>query len=566
MFKKLKLKPYLLLVFACVILLAAMITALSAAGLLEIRKNMQDYIDNTLGAEAAVKTCRIEANVAARDLREMVITDNVDDYSKFIDQIYESQKTIKEQIALFKAAHGEEDGLAQKYDDAFQKWFLIAESVISQLEQGKKDNAADIILNQCSPALNTLVSIVKEIDQTITEEKLRAENFNELTIRFFIIASLSLFLVSLIISIIFAVRTTANIVLTTNRIKDAVIELSKGNLNIKINYEAENEFGELAERMNFSFEELSKYISAINYGMTEFAGGNFTCKCPVKFLGDFSHIQYSIEQFQVKMNDTLVELDTASSHVNAGAGQVAGAAQALAEGASEQAVSVEEVTASIAEISHQIFQTSDFAMTADSLGQQAREVVEKSRTEMKQMLQAIKDIAEASENIQQIVNVIHDIAFQTNVMALNAAVEAARAGSAGQGFAVVADAVRNLARKSAEAAKDTTALIESSLLRVENGKKLAVSTNAAFDEVAINAEKILDMVAKIAGASEDQASSISRISQSMNQISDVVQMNSATSEESAAASQELSGQAGIMKSLISQFQLIQRGTDKDTVL
>lgn len=560
MFKKMRLKSYLLMVFSTIIVLAAMITTLSIVGLFQIRNNTQVFIDNPLSAELAVKTCRIEANVAARDLREMVLTDQTDDYSTFTNRIYAGQNTIKEQIVLFKKAHGEEDGLAKKYEDSFNAWFGIAERAIVSLEQGDKEQAKEIILNECSPALNQMVAIVKEIDGEIAKDKLNTEKFNELTIWFFIIAVLSFFGISLIASLCFAAKTTKSIVSSTNELKHSVTELSKGNLETYVDYEANNEFGELATLMNFSFKELAKYISAIDFGMTEFAQGNFTTSCPVEFLGDFHHIQLSIEHFQRIMNHTLVELDMAAIQVNNGAEQVSGGAQALAQGTAEQAGSVEMLSANIAEISAQIAQSTEFSTNANSLGQRAGEVVQRSQAEMKQMLKAIKDIAAASVNIQKIIKTIEDIAFQTNILALNAAVEAARAGSAGKGFAVVADEVRSLAQKSAEAAKSTTELIENSLRQVSNGEKLAVSTDIAFDEVARNAQEILGMVENIAHTSQEQSTYINRISQGVQQISAVVQTNSATSEESAAASEELSGQAGVMKSLISQFQLIKESS------
>lgn len=336
---------------------------------------------------------------------------------------------------------------------------------------------------------------------------------------------------------------------------DAVTALSKGDLKAHMDYKGDNEFGELAEKMNFSFAELDRYVNAIDFGMGEFSKGNFTCESPIQFLGDFKSIQASMERFQQKMNDTLVDLEVASSQVSAGSSQVADGAQALAQGATEQASSVQELSATIADISEHISNTADFSKQANELGVQAGSVVERSKEEMSHMIDAIRDIATASENIQKIIKAIDDIAFQTNILALNAAVEAARAGNAGKGFAVVADEVRNLAQKSAEAAKNTTELIENSLEHVAKGEKLAESTGEAFTEVAKFSDDILAMVAKIADASQEQALSISQISQGVDQISSVVQMNSATSEQSAAASEELSGQAVFMKSLIEQFQL-----------
>lgn len=337
---------------------------------------------------------------------------------------------------------------------------------------------------------------------------------------------------------------------------EQIRKLSKGELNLEFSTKyVTTDMIEIKESLEKSVNELKTYIQAIDYGMNEFAKGNFAIECPITFLGEFANIQKSIDVFRDKMSETLTELDMASAQVNLGANQVSNGAQLLAQGSVEQSSSVEELSATIAEISNQISQTAEYSKTADKLGKEAGKVVKRSQDEMKQMMKAIKDIATASENIHNIIKVIDDIAFQTNILALNAAVEAARAGNAGKGFAVVAEEVRNLAQKSAEAAKDTTELIGKSLEHVHNGEKLAISTDEAFDEVAKDAEDILDMVSKIAIACDEQSVSIEQISVAIEQISSVVQMNSATSEESAAASEQLSGQANVMKSLIDQFQL-----------
>ena len=555
MFNKVKLKKYLIGMFAAIILMSAVITAAGVFGILQQRSGMRTLVYEDQAADSAVKTCRIKANVAARDLREMLITEDQTKRATMKANIEDSLNAIPEQIALFKKTHGEEDGLAAQYEAAFNDWIEIANRALTAIETGHERQAQTIILNECSPALNKMVEIVKNIDDTTTKDIEETENKLKTMNRIYLIVLLGVFVAVVIFSMSMALQATRNITGITAKIMDAVTALSKGDLKAHMDYKGDNEFGELAEKMNFSFAELDRYVNAIDYGMGEFSKGNFTCDSPIQFLGDFKSIQASMERFQQKMNDTLVDLEVASSQVSAGSSQVADGAQALAQGATEQASSVQELSATIADISEHISNTADFSKQANELGVQAGSVVERSKEEMSHMIDAIRDIATASENIQKIIKAIDDIAFQTNILALNAAVEAARAGNAGKGFAVVADEVRNLAQKSAEAAKNTTELIENSLEHVAKGEKLAESTGEAFAEVAKFSDDILAMVAKIADASQEQALSISQISQGVDQISSVVQMNSATSEQSAAASEELSGQAVFMKSLIEQFQL-----------
>ena len=230
-------------------------------------------------------------------------------------------------------------------------------------------------------------------------------------------------------------------------------------------------------------------------------------------------------------------------------------AQSLAQGATEQASSLEELSASIADISERVKNNADYAEKAKSLTAEAQVIMQGSVSDMELARQAMDEISSTSKNISKVIKTIDDIAFQTNILALNAAVEAARAGAAGKGFAVVADEVRNLSQKSAEAAKNTTALIESSIEAVEKGSKLVNKTSEGFAQVAVKAEASGKLVDEISAQAQEQASAISQIAIGIEQVSSVVQMNSATSEESAAASEELSSQAEVLKALVDQFKL-----------
>ena len=555
MFQRLKLRSYLFLVFITMICLSAITAGVGIFGLLNTKNQMDNLINKTLTADTAVKDCRIETNVAARILREMLITDNTSDYPSMKEQIQGNLDNINQQIVIFKQSHGEADGLAAKYEDAFTTWFEIANRAIAEIEKGNKDTAKKIILEECSPALSNMVNIVTEIDNITTQERQVQENQTTVMLNLFLISLIITVALAAAFGFYYAFTTTNKITGVVGKIRDAVNELSKGNLDTKIGYQAKNEFGELSEKMDFSFRELRHYVKEVDKCMVQFSKGDFTYESSLQFLGDFAHIQQAINDFQTKMNSTLQEMESVSNRVSVGSEQVEQAARELANGATSQASSVQELSATIAEITRHISDTAEYSRQADVLGKETESVVEKSQHEMKQMVQAINDISVASESIQKIIKAIDDIAFQTNILALNAAVEAARAGSAGKGFAVVAGEVRNLAQKAAEAAQSTTELIENSLMHVAHGKELAASTNDAFGEVTYKSREILGMIGKIAQASNEQAKSMSQISEGVNQISAVVQMNSASSEESAASSQKMAEQASLMKSLLDQFEL-----------
>ncbi len=259
------------------------------------------------------------------------------------------------------------------------------------------------------------------------------------------------------------------------------------------------------------------------------------------------------------MNDAMSNINTASEQVASGARQVSDSSMALSQGATEQASSIEELTASIEEISTQTKQNANNANQANELAENAKVNAMQGNSQMKDMLKAMDEINDSSSNINKIIKVIDEIAFQTNILALNAAVEAARAGQHGKGFAVVAEEVRNLAARSANAAKETTDMIEGSIKKVEGGTKIANETAQALGRIVEGVAKVANLVSDIAIASNEQAASISQINQGIMQVSQVVQSNSSTSEEGAAASEELSSQAELLKEQVSRFKLKKTG-------
>ena len=274
-----------------------------------------------------------------------------------------------------------------------------------------------------------------------------------------------------------------------------------------------------------------------------------------EYPGQLMPIKTNIEYLLQNLNATMSEILNASDQVSAGAEQVSVGSQSLAQGATEQASAVQELSATINEIDTSAQNSAETAKTAKEKVDMAANQVQISNDLMQEMRQAMDDIYSGQRDIGQIIDTIENIAFQTNILALNAAVEAARAGSAGKGFAVVADEVRSLASKSDQAAKQSKAIIESSLSHVERGKALTEDVGVNMQKTVSYASEVSKYIEEVTNNSIAEAASIEQLTTGVDQISAVVQTNSATSEESAAASEELSSQAVMMKQLIQKFKL-----------
>ncbi|WP_312502045.1 methyl-accepting chemotaxis protein [Lacrimispora sp.] len=338
----------------------------------------------------------------------------------------------------------------------------------------------------------------------------------------------------------------------------AAAGIASGDLDIQMEVKSKDEIGVLSKTFMEMAENLNFIIQDINDVLGEMSRGNFKVmtKNEEKYTGAYRHILEAMHNIRLTLSDTLSEIDQASEQVSTGASQVSDASQALSQGATEQASSIEELSAAISEISERVKENASNALEANSLSLEACEGMLESNQKMRDLISAMNEIASTSGEINKIIKTIDDIAFQTNILALNAAVEAARAGSAGKGFAVVADEVRNLASKSAEAAKNTTALIENSISAIGNGTKIADETAKALRLVVEKSNISSVRVAEIAEASASQSDALVQITTGIDQISAVVQTTSATSEESAATSEELTAQALNLKSLVGKFQLM----------
>ncbi len=340
------------------------------------------------------------------------------------------------------------------------------------------------------------------------------------------------------------------------KISEAGKEVAGGNFDVEIHYPQQDEIGELSRSISEVIGRSKKIVFDLRDRLDAMAGGNFTENLESEeYVGDYAPLLESLKHIQEDMNKTLQEVHASSVQVLSSAEQVNTGAQSLSQGATEQASSIEELSANMQDISHSIQASTKTAGEAYKLQGEAGVAVLQSNEKMEEMRKAMDDITAKSNEISKIIKTIDDIAFQTNILSLNAAIEAARAGAAGKGFAVVADEVGNLAQKSAKAAQNTGLLIEETIEAVEKGAKITEETAESLNSVSKSTEEVNTLIEKISAASSKDLEGITSLNQGLQQISSVVQANSATAEQSAAASEELTGQANKMNELVERFQL-----------
>ena len=501
--------------------------------------NMVHYIENVTVADQAVKICRINVNAAARNIREMALDDDTSSYAGYEKTVEKLLKEVDSELKNLKGTGIIPDSDYEEYSSALSDWGNIGYSIIEKIKSGDKEKAVDEIMNDCTPALNKAVEIAIRLDDVTDQESSRAAR----TTFTFAIAGIVCIIVCLFLAWILTKKTGKKVLDTIleplRAVEDVAKELTEGNLHSTLDYRSEDEIGRLAHSMRKSIRIL----------------GNFDVKPEVEWRGDFVGILNSFMQFEESIGETIRGIQNVSNEVSSAADQVASSSNDLADGATNQAAVVEELTATVAGVSEQVENNSKSAKEISGRVDELGNAILESNGKMHEMVDSMHEINEASKEIDKIIATINEIASQTNLLALNASIEAARAGEAGKGFAVVANQVNSLADQSAQAAKESAMLIETSVKAVEKGMVIAGQTAAQLEDVAENSKIITEEVTNIAETLETQTTEIRQINEGIEQINDVVQTNSATSEECAAASQEMSSESENLREMIRKFKV-----------
>lgn len=447
------------------------------------------------------------------------------------------QKEVEKLLELYKQMEGPRD------------------QVLELIQEGKREDGFQVYIDEYSPALTKTtnqVAVVVEASIKDAEDSLNEGiNVSKRIIMMILILAVS----SILFSIILGIMITKSVVKPVYEVKKAANSISNGYLDVQIEYDAKDELGQLANDIRNTAEALSLYVSEIRTGMLSLGSGKLNYQSDVTYKGDFVEVGEALRSISKMLRESMMQIGSSAEQVSSSAEQVSNGAQTLAQGASEQASSIEELAVSINEIAESVQENAQNAVKSSQLADEVGISLEKSDEQMKELLESIQLIKKNSSEITGIIKEIEDIAFQTNILALNASVEAARAGEAGRGFSVVAGEVRRLASKTTEASKVTAGLIEKNTEAVNAGMQAVDSAAHTMKKTVVGAREVNQMVDKISGISVQQAEAISQIRRSVEMISDIVQGNTATSEESAAASEELSAQAEILKELVEQFEV-----------
>ncbi len=406
--------------------------------------------------------------------------------------------------------------------------------------------------------LNVLVGLLDEVVEqgtNLSNESTAQMRRTIVIMHITSIVGLSLALICLISLVLYVLRKIVKPILMITRKSKP---LQEGHLELDLNYKEKDEMGDLAETLEKSMGRIRTYVEDINRMMSQLSSGNFDVEVQEPFIGDFRSIEESLSSFTSSMSSVLANINHAEQKVSGNAAQLSGGAQALAQGATEQASAVQQLYATLDELSKGAEDNVKTAAHAQENARLTGDQVTLSSHQMEDMVAAMEDISAASREIGKIIATIENIAFQTNILALNAAVEAARAGTAGKGFAVVSSEVRSLATQSDQAAKATKELIENSVQAAERGSRIVGEVSQTLNqtlELVMQSNKEIRVIAE---AVEREATSIAQVTDGISQISSVVQTNSASSEESAAVSNELFDQVKVLQEQTRRFRLKHR--------
>ena len=566
--KNLKISKKIICTFAVVLLLTFVLGVVSLISTNNIASTSDNYVNISIPALSNLEEARRYIRIFQANILKAVCTDNKADLDKYVEEINTDRGAFFSHLDSFLEYDPQFSDKVENIHTIMDDAASIREKIIESSAKFTYESnleAYSLYLNDYEPNLTEVTSILENLTTELGEAINTRYNNAQSTKTFNIIIIITVVVVAAVLVVVLTVILTKAIVPPITQIVDSMNLIANGLLKEAdgtITYRSKDEIGVLAHAARKVIRFFQNVLPSISDVCRNYGNGNFNCTCEnyESYVGETSEIRDSLMYVRDNLSAALANVDQASNQLLSGAGEVASGAQSLAQGATEQASSIQELSETITSISDAIKENSENAAEASEKANAAGTEVQEVNTMMSELVSAMHEISEFSGETKKIVKTIEDIAFQTNILSLNAAIEAARAGAAGKGFAVVAEEVRNLAGKSAEAAKNTTRIIESTVNSIVSGNQLCAEVAEKMKKVGETAGNVTVINNKIADSSKKAADSIVKVTIGVDQISNVVQTNSATSEQSAAASEELSNQANMLKELVKKFSLYNPST------
>ena len=559
--RNMKLKFRLLLSYAMVIAICLSASIAALFMLNRIGDNLSSFYRNNYTVTINVWLAKREMQAARGDILNAILESDVEESAEYIDKAKESLRNMRATFPVIRNSFKGDIAMVDRVDKRLQEAIVYRDKVFALVETGKTDEAYEVMKSSYIPVLNQMADLLQQIADVAAHNAQDMVKEGEYAQTSAIIVIMLIMTFSIVSAALLGIYISNSIRKPVKEIEDAAQQLANGQLDgVCVSYTSRDELGKMSDSIRDLISYQKTIIEDISDILGDMSEGNFKVQSNVNeyYMGHYDRILVSMWGLRDKLSDTLWRISQSARQVANGSEQVSSGAQILAIGAEEQADSIEKLAIAVNEISEQVRVTKENADKARNQTDRAGAQVSESNQQMQEMISAMNIISERSDEIYKIVKTIQDIAFETNLLALNASVEAARVGELGTGFAVIAREIRSLADKTAMASKNTTALIKESVAAVKNGEKVAHTAADSLLQVIECTKQVIFMVDRIASATENQHKSISNITAEVRQVSDVVQNNASISEELAAASEELSTQTQMLDHMIGQFQLYEK--------
>lgn len=555
-YRKLKVGTKLKYAFTTVIVTLAIAVVVSLVSIVKMNVDTYKFYKEAYANSTLQMEIRKDIQLVGKYILWSMTTDDASSTQSYSNLAQKYADQVGKNVTALEKSYNDKKKVAE-LKDAIEELKKQRAAVVELAKRNKNDEALALFNSDYNDATEKIQDILVDIGKVASAEAKSQYTSARVTGLVSIILMILIGAGTVAFSTVIRTTITGIMLKPIQELESAAEKLKAGQLDVEINYESPDELGKLAGNFRQACKTLEVIVQDTSYLLGEMAEGNFNVSSnnPQIYIGNFRQQYESMSKLKHELSDTMTQINEASEQVASGSGQLAGGAQALAEGATDQAGAVEELTATVESVSGIAESSAESASGAYQMVRTAVEQADQSREELQALTNAMERISSTSQEIQNIIGSIEEIASQTNLLSLNASIEAARAGEAGKGFAVVADQIGKLAGDSAQAAVNTRDLIEKSLQEIENGNQITEKTVAALNKIL---ESMNDFANAVKGASEsstEQANMLKQIEQGIEQISSVVQSNSAAAEETFATSQELSAQSEGLKNLVGRFKL-----------